>query len=521
VLVLSLLVFGRPDDSYRDNTLSAISFWQKKPKRMSLQSLTQKQSRLDSLPLHQKSNSKKMAVEEVGYYHQTVDEKGKRKWLYPLIRKDFWYKNRSILSYILLTFLFAGPYIKVNGNQFLLFNIIERKFILFGQVFWPQDFFILVLITLTGLIGIILFTSAFGRIFCGWICPQTIFMEMVFRKIEVLIEGEPAARKKLDNAPWTQDKIIKKTTKHVLYVLISFFIANTFLAYIIGSDELFKIITEPISSHLIGFLSIWVFTGAFYWVFSHVRELVCIVACPYGRLQGVLLDSNSLVVAYHYLRGEPRGRIKKNEANATETGDCVDCNLCVAVCPTGIDIREGTQLECVNCTACIDACNQVMDKVKKPRNLIGYYSENMIKNNVKQKFTFRMKAYSAIILLMISISSYFILSRTDVDVTLLRAAGALYQEQPNGYVSNLYTAEIINKTSKEAQIELVPEDPAMKITWIQKTDKMSRESSASATFFVLIPEKNISQSNTKITLLVKQNGKTTQKLKTSFLGPLN
>jgi hypothetical protein len=162
-----------------------------------------------------------------------------------------------------------------------------------------------------------------------------------------------------------------------------------------------------------------------------------------------------------------------------------------------------------------------MDKVKKPRNLIGYYSENMIKNNVKQKFTFRMKAYSAIILLMISISSYFILSRTDVDVTLLRAAGALYQEQPNGYVSNLYTAEIINKTSKEAQIELVPEDPAMKITWIQKTDKMSRESSASATFFVLIPEKDISQSNTKITLLVKQNGKTIQKLKTSFLGPLN
>jgi cytochrome c oxidase accessory protein FixG len=462
-----------------------------------------------------------MAVEEVGYYHQTVDEKGKRKWLYPLIRKDFWYKRRNALSYILLVFLFSAPHIKVNDNQFLLFNIIERKFILFGQVFWPQDFFIFVLISLTGLIGIILFTSAFGRIFCGWACPQTIFMEMVFRKIEVFIEGEPAARKKLDQSPWTQEKIIKKTIKHGLYVLISFFIANTFLAYIIGSDELIKIITEPIQQHLIGFISIWVFTGAFYWVFSHVRELVCIVACPYGRLQGVLLDSNSLVVAYHYLRGEPRGRIKKSETSETQTGDCVDCNLCVAVCPTGIDIRQGTQLECVNCTACIDACNQVMEKVHKPKNLIGYYSENMIKNSVGQKFTFRMKAYSAIIILMLSVSTYFILSRKDVDVTILRAAGTLYQELPNGYVSNLYTAEIINKTSKKTQIDILPKDKSMQIKWIQRTDKMYRESSASVTFFVLIPEKNISENNTKITLMVKQNGKIIQELKTNFLGPVN
>lgn len=462
-----------------------------------------------------------MAEEEVKYYHQTVDQNGKRRWLYPLIRIEKWYKYRSVVAYGLLIFLFVAPYVKINGHQFLLFNIIERKFILFGQVFWPQDFFIFVLLSLTGLVGIVLFTSAFGRIFCGWICPQTIFLEMVFRRIEVWIEGEPAARKKLDNSPWTQEKIIKKSSKHIIYVLISFFIANTFLAYIIGTDELWKIMTEPISQHLVGFVSIWLFTAAFYYVFAHFRELVCIVACPYGRLQGVLLDKNSLVVAYHYLRGEPRGRIKKNDPNPQPLGDCVDCNLCVAVCPTGIDIREGTQLECVNCTACIDACNQVMDKVNRPRNLIGYYSEEMIKNNEKPKLTLRMKAYGVIILIMLAVSTYFILSRKDIDVNILRAAGSMYQEQPDGYVSNLYTAELVNKTAKPIKVDFIPQNKSYKIKWIQPIDNLAKETTAKVTFFLMMPEKDIVKTKTKVTLEVVQNGKVIDEIETNFLGPVN
>ncbi|HET8828107.1 MAG TPA: cytochrome c oxidase accessory protein CcoG [Pelobium sp.] len=462
-----------------------------------------------------------MAEEEIKYYHQTVDQNGKRRWLYPLIRIDQWYKYRSVVAYLLLAFLFVAPYVKVNGHQFLLFNIIERKFIIFGQVFWPQDFFIFVLLSLTGLVGIVLFTSAFGRIFCGWICPQTIFLEMVFRRIEVWIEGEPAARKKLDNSPWTQDKIIKKSSKHLIYVLISFFIANTFLAYVIGTDELWEIITEPISQHLVGFISIWLFTAAFYYVFAHFRELVCIVACPYGRLQGVLLDKNSLVVAYNYLRGEPRGRIKKNEVNPQPLGDCVDCNLCVAVCPTGIDIREGTQLECVNCTACIDACNQVMDKVNRPRNLIGYYSEEMIRNNEKPKLTLRMKAYGVIILVMMSVSTYFILTKKDIDVNILRASGSMYQEQPDGYISNLYTAELVNKSAVPVKINFTLENPSYKIKWIQPIEKLEKESTAKVTFFVLIPQESIEKTKTPITLQVMQNGKVIDHIETNFLGPVN
>jgi cytochrome c oxidase accessory protein FixG len=452
-------------------------------------------------------------------YHSTVEASGKRRWLYPLLRKGAFYKYRSYVSYVLLVFLFAAPHIKINGHQFMLFNIIERKFILFGQVFWPQDFFIFVLAMLTVLISIVLFTIAFGRIFCGWICPQTIFLEMVFRKIEVWIEGEPLARKKLDESPWTQDKIIKKAFKHSLYVIISLFISNTFLAYIIGSDEVFKIITEPISLHVVGFIGIFFFTLAFYLVFSQMRELVCIVACPYGRLQGVMLDKHSLVVAYNYLRGEPRGKIKK--ANEQHLGDCVDCNLCVAVCPTGIDIRKGTQLECVNCTACIDACDQVMDKIHKPRKLIGFYSDEMIKHQIKPSFTVRMKAYSMIIVLMVAILSYFLIQRKDVDVTLLRAGGMLYQEQPGGYVSNLYTAELINKTAYPIKIDIVPDNKEAKINWIQPVNKIEKESTVKVTFFVLLPAKSIKQSKTNITLLVKQNGKVINQMKTNFLGPVN
>ncbi|OAQ39325.1 cytochrome c oxidase accessory protein CcoG [Pedobacter psychrophilus] len=458
-------------------------------------------------------------MEEITY-HSTVEASGKRRWLYPLLRKGAFYKYRSIVSYVLLVFLFAAPFIKFKGHQFMMFNILERKFILFGQVFWPQDFFIFVLAMLLVLISIVLFTIAFGRVFCGWICPQTIFLEMVFRKIEVWIEGEPLARKKLDESDWNQDKIIKKTAKHFLFLLISFLISNTFLAYIIGSDSLFSIITEPIQLHWVGFIAICVFTLAFYLVFSQLRELVCIVACPYGRLQGVMLDKNSLVVAYNYLRGEPRGKLKKGDA-ASKLGDCVDCNLCVAVCPTGIDIRKGTQLECVNCTACIDACDDVMDKIHKPRKLIGFYSEEMIANNHQPRFNLRMKAYSFVLVAMIAILTYFLMSRKDIDVTLLRAGGMLYQEQPNGYISNLYNAELTNKTVYPMNIEIIPEDKNQKITWIQSAPKIEKESTVKVTFFVLLLNKSIHQRKTDVVLLIKQNGKIINKMKTSFLGPVN
>ncbi|MEX2379621.1 MAG: 4Fe-4S binding protein, partial [Vicingaceae bacterium] len=243
----------------------------------------------------------------------TVDEEGKRKWVYPKKPKGPFHKARTWVSIFLLTLLFAGPFLRINGQPILLLDVLERKFVIFGQVFWPQDFYIFVLIMLVGVLFIVLFTVVFGRLFCGWICPQTIFMEMVFRKVEYWIEGDFKHQKRLNDGPWNAEKVRKKVLKHGIFFLISFIISNTFLAYIIGSDALIEIITDNPMNHLGGLASILIFTGVFYWVFAWFREQVCIVACPYGRLQSVMLDRNSIVVAYDYIRGEIRGKFKKNE----------------------------------------------------------------------------------------------------------------------------------------------------------------------------------------------------------------
>ncbi|WP_295655738.1 cytochrome c oxidase accessory protein CcoG [uncultured Mucilaginibacter sp.] len=448
-------------------------------------------------------------------------DNGKRKWMYPLIRKGIFYKWRSIISYFYLVVFFAGPFIRIKGQPLLLLNVLERQFVIFGQVFWPQDIFLFMLASLVFLVCVVVFTIAFGRIFCGWICPQTIFMEMVFRKIEIWIEGDAKKRKKLDAGTWTNEKLLKKGSKHLIFIVLSFLIANTFLAYIIGSDSLIKIMVEPIQLHLVGFIAIWVFTAVFYLVYSQVRELVCTLICPYGRLQGVLLDQNTLVVAYNDVRGEPRGKLDRHAQGPSTKGDCVDCGLCIDVCPTGIDIRKGTQLECINCTACIDVCDEVMDKIHKPRNLIGFYSENMIHKQEKPTFNLRMKGYTAVITILTVALGIFIFSRSDMDITIMRSAGMLYQEQPGGYISNIYNMEVINKTNKSQDIVLQPIDPSIKIQYIQAPGRIGSGESAKAVFFIMIPRKQITTTKTDVGLQLIRNHQVVQKVSTSFVGPIN
>lgn len=444
---------------------------------------------------------------------------GKRKWMYPLLRKGNYYKWRSRLSYIYLILFFAGPFLRIGGQPLLLLNVVDRQFVILGQVFWPQDIYLFMLASLVFVVCVVLFTIAFGRLFCGWICPQTIFMEMVFRRMEMWIEGDGNKQKKLNAAPWTKEKIRKKAIKHGFFVLVSFLIANTFLAYVIGSENLVKIVVEPISKHWLGFSSIWLFTIIFYLVYSQVRELVCTVICPYGRLQGVLMDEHTLVVAYDDVRGEPRGKLDKTGAGLK--GDCVDCGLCVAVCPTGIDIRNGTQLECINCTACIDACDEVMDKIHKPHNLIGYFSENMIRVKEKPSFTLRMKAYSGVIALLMGALCYFIFSRSDMDITVMRSAGMLYQEQPGGYISNIYNADITNKASLPRSITLKAEDPDVKIKYIQAPGVVAKGGETKSVFFVYIPAAKIKSLKTDVRLQLVTGGKVVQTVTTTFVGPVN
>ncbi len=448
----------------------------------------------------------------------TVDSKGKRVWLYPQKPEGKIYNARIWLSWFYLAVFFSLPFIKVNGHPLFLANIIERRFILFGQIFWPQDFFIFGLGMILFIVFIALFTMIFGRVFCGWACPQTIFMEMIFRRIEYLIEGDAAHQRILDKAPWNGNKIFRKFSKWGIFWLISFIIANTFLAYIIGTDELFKIIREPVSAHPGGFAAIVIFTTVFFFVFAWFREQVCTVVCPYGRLQGVLLDKNSIVVAYDHQRGEARKKFNKKEERTA--GDCIDCFQCVKVCPTGIDIRNGTQLECVNCTACIDACDKMMKAVNLPTGLIRYASEDNITTKKKLQITPRIKAYTAIMILLLGVETWLLISRTDIDVSLLRTPGQLYQEQGDGQLSNLYNYKLLNKTYHKKSITLKPENFTGNITIVgNKSLEVPEEGFSSGSLFIHIDKDEVRQRKTSLSIGVYDGGKKIKTLKTTFLGP--
>jgi cytochrome c oxidase accessory protein FixG len=449
-----------------------------------------------------------------------VDRKGKRVWLYPAIIKGSLYKYRTYLSYLLIGGLIALPYIEINGNPFVLLNILERKFILFGIPFFPQDFHIFVLLTLALVVFIVLFTAVYGRVFCGWTCPQTIFMEMVFRKIENLIEGNHKKQEQLDKSEWNFEKIWKKSLKHTIFWLISFGIANLFLAYIIGRKELWKIMTEPPQEHILGLFIILIFSTVFYLVFAKLREIVCVVICPYGRLQGVMLDKNSIVVAYDYLRGEPRGKKSKIETE-TPKGDCVDCGLCVQVCPTGIDIRNGTQLECINCTACIDACNFVMDKVDRPRDLITFNSLDGIKNNIKFSFTNRLKAYTAVLVLLISLVVYMLATRSQLEASVLRNPGTLYQKAENEMITNLYNYNLVNKSFFEMPLEIKIEGTDAKIKFVgEAPNLLDPEEVMHGSFFIEVAKKDIKKGKMKLKILFYSNGKQVDEAKVTFIGPV-
>ncbi len=466
------------------------------------------------------SNPENAATESFRDRIATVDAKGKRKWIYALKPKGKFYSVRTWVSWGFFILFFTLPFITVKGRPLFLFNIPQAKFIIFGQVFWPQDFFIFGLMMIAFIVFIVLFTAAFGRLFCGWVCPQTIFMEMLFRKLEYLIEGDAPAQKLLNNSPWTGKKIFKKTLKHFLFFLLAFIIANFFLSYIIGMKQLQTIISEPVSEHLGGFIAIIAFSGVFYGVYAYFREQACTVVCPYGRLQSVLLDRNSMVVAYDYKRGEPRGKYKKKAELVNPLGDCIDCFQCVKVCPTGIDIRNGTQMECVGCTACIDACDHMMEAVGRPRGLIRYASENGIAEGKKLRYTGRMKFYTLILILLTGLLSFMLISRKDVDGTIIRAAGITYQERGTDSISNLYNIKIINKTTQPLTLILKLEDaPGHIIEAEGRPIEVKAEGQGKGSFFIVLPNDFLRDRKTNLKVGLYAEGKKLTTLSTNFMGP--
>ncbi len=453
----------------------------------------------------------------------TVDARGKRIWIFPKKPKGRYHTLRVIVAIFLLIVLFSAPFIKVDGHPFILLNIIDRRFIIFGTPFWPQDFHLIVLAFISLVLFIVLFTVIYGRVWCGWACPQTIFMEMVFRKIEYWIEGDSNKQRKLDKMPWNSEKIFKRGFKQIVFFLIALIISHLFMAYMIGVDQVKEIVTQSPMNNLAGFAGLMLFTFLFYIVFANLREQVCIALCPYGRLQGVFVGKSTIAVMYDWLRGEPRGRIRKNKKEKeAQKGDCIDCKMCVHVCPTGIDIRNGTQLECINCTACMDACDDVMDKVKRPKGLIRLASYQSIKEGVKNLFSTRVIGYSIVLLFLVGLQVYLLTTREPVETTVVRVPGMLYQEQENDRISNLYNIQFVNKTFEDITLEVRLkefEDGEINRVGGEVLSVPSNEN-LKGVFFIELPKASLTKTKTNLVIEVLVNNEVIDEVKTNFLGPI-
>jgi len=452
----------------------------------------------------------------------SIDRDGSRKWIYARQPKGRYYTARTVVASILLIFLFAGPHIYVNGHPFMLLNLPERMFIVFGIPFMPQDFHLVVLLALSSLVSVALFTAIAGRIWCGWICPQTIFLEMIFRRIEWFIEGSPKEQATLNAGPWSSKKIVKKSIKHLIFFGISFAIANTFLAYIIGRDALIKIQLDDPMNHLAGLGIITLFSFVFYAVFARFREQACLIACPYGRYQSVLVDKNTIAVTYDFLRGEPRGKQKnrKSEDAQINSGDCIDCHQCVVVCPTGIDIRNGIQLECVNCTACIDACDHVMKKIDKPKGLIRYTSWEAVKNGTANIFTARIKSYLAVWVILLTILGYMFSKRTETETLILRQPGTTFVKQGNDAIGNFFNVMITNKTFGDKDIEikiLSPKNASMKP--LGSFTPVKEFATLESRMLISIPKNSAVSGKTMIHFGIYSNGKILETVQSAFIAP--
>lgn len=454
----------------------------------------------------------------------TADKLGRRQWVYAKKPQGKWTDRRTWVSWALIGIMFAGPFIRINGNPLLLMNIVERRFSILGQLFWPQDMILFAVAMLIFITGIIIFTTAFGRLWCGWTCPQTVMMEMVFRKLEYLIEGDAVEQRKLAAAPWTAGKLAKKTFKLGIFFILSFLIGNTLLAYIIGTDALIPIITDDPRQHVTGLIFMVLFTLLFFAIFTRFREQACTFICPYGRLQSTMVDENTMLVAYDHKRGEKRGKLKRDEPLvqriAGGQGDCIDCHQCVTVCPTGIDIRNGVQMECVHCTACIDACDSVMDKVGSPRGLIRYASLNSIEKGQPFRITPRMKLYAVVLTGLIALFLVLVFTRPAVEAMFLRAPGSMFMPTSDGRIENLYLLKLVNKTMRDLPVELKLEGIAGQLEVMGEKELVVPAGKLLETSVLIqLNRTALTGATTKLKVAVYSKGKLMQTVKTVFVGP--
>ncbi len=439
-----------------------------------------------------------------------IDDSGKSKKIFAKQPKGKWYKRRTWFAWFCIFFLVLAPIIRINGNPLMLFDIANRKFSIFGNLIWAQDTFILALIMLIVVVFIVLFTVVYGRLWCGWACPQTIFLEMIFRRVEYLFEGNH--RKKSNQEIDNISKNLLIVGKHISFILISIFFTNVFLMWFTGPEKLLEIIKSPISENRQGFIIMIGISVFYYIIYAYLREQVCIFFCPYGRLQGVLLDSKSISVTYDYKRGEPRGA--KNE------GDCIDCGQCITVCPTGIDIKNGSQFECINCTACLDECNIVMKKIKKPANLIRFDSVHGIETGKSSIANMRTYAYSGVLIILIFVFGFTVSYRSSLDVSIIRMPGTMYQEVDSANITNIYNVKVINKTNhtKKISYKLIDFQKG-ELQFTNDITTLQGEKASQSVLLLKLPIQLLKSRTTDLKIGVYENEELITISKINFIGP--
>ena len=450
----------------------------------------------------------------------TIGEHGARKWIYSALPQGRFTLARNVVSSILIVLYLAVPWLTISGRPLLRFDIPGRRYHILGSTFVATDLYLLALFLLIALIGLFLFSALLGRLWCGWACPQTVYMEGVFRRIERWIEGTPLKRQKLARGPRDDAYWAKKISKHGIFMVISLVLSLSFIGYFLDPRESFAMVGNFGAKHPAAFILALITAAFVYFDFAWFREQFCTFLCPYARLQAVMLDEHSLIVAYDPDRGEPRGAVRPGQS-FDNRGDCIDCKRCVQVCPTGIDIRHGLQLECISCTACIDACDTVMDKIDRPRGLIRYASLAGIAHKKHKILRPRVALYSVVLLLILTVFTSRLAGRETVALVVARMAGIPYLVQEDGHVRNVFTLHITNT-------EPQPKDVTVRVSGIEGLDlivpgqpfTVESGQRITAEAFVLRSKKNIHSSETPIEFQLIEGEQTVSTARAVFLGPI-
>lgn len=452
----------------------------------------------------------------------SIDEDGGHLNIIPAEVSGYFQRHRARVHFILLIIFLALPWIYYQGKPLILLDIAKREFIFLGTTFQSHDAPLIFLILAIATLTLAFVTSLWGRVWCGWACPQTVFIDSVYRKIEILIEGNYIERRKLQSAPWTFSKFLKKSIKWLIFTFVSTLFAHSFVAYFTGSHELLLMMQGPPSANWNYFLLIVSFTALVLFDFAWFREQFCVIMCPYGRIQSILLDPSSLAVVYNQERGEPR---KGAALQGGRTGDCVSCNRCVEVCPTGIDIRNGLQMECISCTACIDACDAIMEKVNKPKGLISYRT---LDGSAFRFSKLKTAFYGFLILLFSGVLIYNIEARATANITVLRAIEAPYSQtqdsEGNALITNHFRIHLTSQSDKSfnyyVQLPKEDNDKGLKLTVGQNPILLKAKSSETWHVFVQLPQALIPASGkVNFNLLIKTDDGTEQIYNLTFIGP--